>query len=64
MPNKDSIPAPDQIPDAESQPGQQPPAGIPDRIQENPQDPGDTKKPEDRPLDPALLPIGDPAGAA
>jgi len=28
------------------------------------QDSADTKNPESRPLDPALLPIGDPAGAA
>jgi len=50
-------------------PGPQPTPGIPDRIQEKPpltpaQDPSDTKNPEDPPLNPALLPIGDPAGAA
>lgn len=43
--------------------------GIPDRVQENPPvppitDPGDTKNPNDPTLNPALLPIGDPAGAA
>ncbi len=43
--------------------------GIPDRVQEKPpvppiNDPGDTKNPNDPALDPALLPIGDPAGAA
>lgn len=43
--------------------------GIPDRVQEKPhvppiKDPGDTKNPNDPTLNPALLPIGDPAGAA
>lgn len=43
--------------------------GIPDRVQEKPpvppiNDPGDTKNPNDPTLNPALLPIGDPAGAA
>ncbi|GAA3062952.1 hypothetical protein GCM10010520_08820 [Rhizobium viscosum] len=49
--------------------GPKPTPGIRDRIQEKPplapaRDPSDTKNPEGRPLDPALLPIGDPAGAA
>lgn len=30
----------------------------------SPQDPSDKKNPNDPPRDPALLPIGDPAGAA
>ncbi len=43
--------------------------GIPDRVQEKPpvppvKAPGDTKNPNDPTLNPALLPIGDPAGAA
>jgi hypothetical protein len=49
--------------------GPTPTPGIPDRVQEKPpltpvQDPGDSKNPQDPTLDPALLPIGDPAGAA
>ncbi|MDO1585088.1 hypothetical protein [Rhizobium oryzicola] len=49
--------------------GPTPAPGVPDRTQEKPpltpaQDPGDTKNPNDPVLDPALLPIGDPAGAA
>ncbi|WP_088692457.1 MULTISPECIES: hypothetical protein [unclassified Rhizobium] len=36
-----------------------------DEPQVNPvRDPSDKKKPNDPPRDPALLPIGDPAGAA
>lgn len=43
--------------------------GIPDRVHEKPpvppiKDPGDSKNPNDPTLNPALLPIGDPAGAA
>lgn len=43
--------------------------GIPDPRQVEPpappvQDPSDTKNPNDPPINPALLPIGDPAGAA
>jgi hypothetical protein len=65
MPNRDPIPTPG----AESPLGPQPTPGIPDRSREKPpltpaQDPSDTKNPQDPPLDPALLPIGDPAGAA
>ena len=65
MPNKDPI----QTPGTKAPLGPQPTPDIPDRIREKPplapaQDPSDTKKPEGRPLDPALLPIGDPAGAA
>jgi len=65
MPNRDPMPTPGTEPPL----GPQPTPGIPDRIQEKPpllpvQDPSDTKNPEGRPLDPALLPIGDPAGAA
>jgi hypothetical protein len=42
---------------------------VPDRTQEKPpltpaQDPGDTKNPQDPTLEPALMPMGDPAGAA
>jgi len=53
---------------AETPRGPQPEQGIPDRKKEKPpltpaQDPADTKNPNDPPLDPALLPIGDPAGA-
>ncbi|AGS20872.1 hypothetical protein REMIM1_CH01027 [Rhizobium etli bv. mimosae str. Mim1] len=63
MPNRDPIP------NADTPRGPTPTPGIPDRTQEKPpltpaQDPGDTKNPQDPPLDPALLPIGDPAGAA
>ncbi len=65
MPKRDPIPTPG----AETPLGPRSTPGIPDRIQEKPpltppRDPSDTKNPEDRPLDPALLPIGDPAGAA
>jgi hypothetical protein len=61
MPNRDPIP----VPQAETPRGPTPTPGVPDRTQEKPpltpaQDPSDTKNPED----PALLPIGDPAGAA
>lgn len=65
MPNRDPIPTPN----ADTPRGPTPTPGIPDRIQEKPpltpaQDPADTKNPQDPPLNPALLPIGDPAGAA
>jgi hypothetical protein len=61
MPNRDPIPTPT----GETPRGPTPTPGVPDRVQEKPpltpaQDPSDTKNPED----PALLPIGDPAGAA
>ncbi|WP_369685939.1 hypothetical protein [Rhizobium sp. BT03] len=65
MPNRDPIPTPT----TDTPRGPTPTPGIPDPIQQKPpltpaQDPGDTKNPQDPPLDPALLPIGDPAGAA
>ncbi|MBB3460272.1 hypothetical protein [Rhizobium sp. BK377] len=65
MPNRDPVPTPS----AEPPLGPQPTPDIPDRIQKKPpvdpaQDPNEPKNPEGRPLDPALLPIGDPAGAA
>lgn len=49
--------------------GPTPTPGTPDRVQEKPrltpaQDPGDSKNPQDPTLNPALLPIGDPVGAA
>ncbi len=65
MPNNDSFPT-----DPASSPrGPTSTPGVPDRVQEKPltppvQDPGDSKNPNDPTLDPALLPIGDPAGAA
>jgi hypothetical protein len=60
------IPVP---PPAETPRGPKPTSGIPDRSQDKPATPpvidkGDTKNPNDRVLDPALLPIGDPAGMA
>lgn len=75
MPNRDPLSNP---PKPESPRGPQPEGGIPDRVQEKPpltpvQNPGDSKNPqdprldrnvEDPAVDPALLPIGDPAGAA
>ncbi|TBZ07845.1 hypothetical protein [Rhizobium leguminosarum] len=65
MPNRDPIPTPN----ADTPRGPTPAPGIPDPIQQKPpltpaQDPADTKNPQDPPLNPALLPIGDPAGAA
>ena len=65
MPNRDPIPTPE----AEMPRGPTATPGIPDRVQEKPpvppvKDPGDSKNPNDPPLEPALLPIGDPAGAA
>ena len=61
MPNRDPI----QNPAPETPRGPTSTPGIPDRTQGTPvQDPGDTKNPQDPKLDPALMPIGDPAGAA
>lgn len=65
MPNRDPIPAPS----SETPRGPTPSDGVPDRTQEKPpltpaQDKGDSKNPQDPTLDPALLPIGDPAGMA
>nr|CAD6617594.1 hypothetical protein RKHAN_03423 [Rhizobium sp. Khangiran2] len=65
MPSRDPIPTPA----SETPRGPTSTPGIPDRTQGKPpltpvQDPGDTKNPQDPNLDPALLPIGDPAGAA
>jgi hypothetical protein len=65
MPNRDPIP----VPTPETPRGPTPSDGVPDRVQEKPpltpaQDPGDSKNPQDPTLNPALLPIGDPAGAA
>ena len=65
MPNRDPIPSPiDEQPRGPSRDGP-----LPDRSTENPPappiiDPGDTRNPNDPVLDPALLPIGDPAGMA
>ncbi|WP_337266330.1 hypothetical protein [Oryzifoliimicrobium ureilyticus] len=66
MPNRDPLPIPGGV---ETPLGPISTPGIPDRVQDKPprtpvQDKGDTKNPEDPILDPALLPIGDPAGAA
>ena len=65
MPNKDPIanPAP------KTPRGPTPTPGIPDRTQGKPpltpvQNPGDTKNSQDPNLNPALVPIGDPASAA
>jgi hypothetical protein len=65
MPNRDPI----SVPTPETPRGPTPSDGVPDRVQEKPpltpaQDPGDSKNPQDPTLNPALLPIGDPAGAA
>ncbi len=65
MPNRNPLPDPT----ADTPRGPQPEGGIPDRTQEKPpltpaQDTGDSKNPQDPTLDPALLPIGDPAGMA
>lgn len=70
MPNRDPLPAGEgtgTVPDSPRGPTSTP--GIPDRVQEKPpvppvKDPGDSKNPNDPTLNPALLPIGDPAGAA
>lgn len=55
--------------DVENPRGPQKTRGVPDRSQDKPVDPpvidkGDTKNPNDPVLNPALLPIGDPAGMA
>ncbi|WP_075290605.1 hypothetical protein [Pararhizobium arenae] len=65
MPNRDPL----QTPSAETPRGPQTTPGVPDRSQEKPATPpiideGDSKNPNDPTLDPALLPIGDPAGMA
>ena len=65
MPNRDPLPTPS----AETPRGPQTTPGLPDRSQDRPADPpivdtGDTKNPNDPTLDPAMLPIGDPAGMA
>ncbi|CAN7580329.1 hypothetical protein [Neorhizobium sp. LjRoot104] len=65
MPNRDPIP----VPSSETPRGPTRTDGVPDRTQEKPpltpaQDTGDSKNPQDPTLDPALLPIGDPAGMA
>ncbi len=65
MPNRDPL----QSPSAETPRGPQSTPGIPDRSQDKPAmppiiDEGDSKNPNDPPLDPTLLPIGDPAGMA
>ena len=65
MPNRDPLPNPG----SETPRGPQSDGGIPDRTQEKPpltpaQDPADNKNPQDPTLNPALLPIGDPAGIA
>jgi len=65
MPNRDPIPNPA----SDTPRGPTPSDGVPDRVQEKPpltpaQDPGDSKNPQDPTLEPALLPIGDPAGMA
>ncbi|WP_438750782.1 hypothetical protein [Pararhizobium sp. O133] len=57
------------VPDDESPRGPQSTPGLPDRSQDKPAKPpvidkGDNKNPNDPVLDPALLPIGDPAGMA
>ncbi|URK86486.1 hypothetical protein LP421_18625 [Rhizobium sp. RCAM05350] len=56
-------------PQHDSPRGLQPGPGLPDRSQDRPTTPpvidkGDTKNPNDPVLEPALLPIGDPAGMA
>ncbi|MBB4228687.1 hypothetical protein [Rhizobium mongolense] len=62
---------PEDVPNStEPQRGPAPIPDAPDRVQEKPplkpaHDPSDDKNPNDpSPVDPALLPIGDPAGAA
>jgi hypothetical protein len=65
MPNKQPIPTPS----ADTPRGTTPAPGVPDRAREKPpltpaKNPDDSKNPQHPPLDPALLPIGDPAGAA
>lgn len=63
MPDRNPAPFPDTPRGPTATPG------VPDRKQDGPplkpiQDPGDTRNPEDPGLDPALRPIGDPAGLA
>jgi hypothetical protein len=66
MPIREAIPAPStDTPGGTTTPA----TGVRDRTQEKPpltpaKNPHDSKNPQDPPLDPALLPIGDPAGAA
>jgi len=65
MPNRGNLPQPD----AETPRGPSSTPGVPDRGQEQSTvppvlNPGDTKNPNDPVLDPALLPVGDPAGMA
>ncbi len=65
MPNRDPLPTPD----VDTPRGPVPTSGIPDRTQEKPpltpaQDGSDNKNPQDPTLEPALLPVGDPAGMA
>ena len=65
MPNREPLPTPD----SETPRGPISTPGIPDRGQDKPAvppviEPGDTKNPNDPVLDPALLPISDPAGMA
>lgn len=65
---------PEDVPNSTEPPrGPSPTPDAPDRVQEKPlkpaHDPSDDKNPnknpnDPSPLDPALLPIGDPAGAA
>ncbi|WP_092585442.1 hypothetical protein [Rhizobium mongolense] len=62
---------PEDVPDSTEPPrGPAPTPDAPDRVQEKPplkpdHAPSDDKTPDDpSPVDPALLPIGDPAGAA
>lgn len=65
MPSRDPI----QKSDNDTPRGPTSSGGIPDRVQEKKpltpaQDKGDSKNPQDPTLNPALLPIGDPAGMA
>ncbi|MEK1930417.1 MAG: hypothetical protein AAAC47_11655 [Pararhizobium sp.] len=64
MPKTIPVPPPDEAPR-----GPQPTPGAPHRSHDKPAkrpviDKGDRKNPDDPNLDPALLPIGDPAGMA
>lgn len=65
MPNREPLP----LPDNENPLGPLRTPGLPDRsLEDSPVppviNPGDVKNPNDPVLDPALLPIGDPAGMA
>ena len=64
MPNKDPLPTPN----ADTPRGPTPTPKLRGRQKKPPprptQDPADTENPEGQPLNPALLPICDPAGAA